>query len=191
MCSRVMIWFFWHPIIFFLAGSFLVIISSLIIWREISKRVSVDSPEAIFVKEKTDHYLARYSFINQEITRYRDLASGKCAYIAIGLYAGILLANNNFHYGLTMHVLKGLIILIAIVSTTLHFFTESRILFNQILRRELEKWLGMMPPFAHEAKNEKPFRWASIVSIIIIELFIWLPMLAMVFYWKPETLFTT
>jgi len=169
-------YFLQHPFIYLSACGVAIAVVWCVVWLIIlgMKKYFSDSASKKSNKINTiDRH--RYDSIECEITRYRDLASGKCAYIANGVYAGLLLARQNFDSVYYWRLFFALSISTAAMCTLFHLFCEERIVFNQIQRRSIETHLKMSELFRHTWDKEKPYRRSVFVSIIIVELFIWIP----------------
>ncbi len=135
-----------------------------------------------------DVYLARYGHLNSEITRYRDLSSQKSAFIAWAVYGGLILAKNNLKDYLNFSNESFLIFIFftAIACTILHLFCELMVERNQNSRRLLEEDLSLRNPYHHDPNQESRNRIGFWPSILLIQFFIWSPVLTLIIFFRKS-----
>lgn len=156
-------------------------------WKWIEEETCAPVPEPMPINEmKRAIHEARYSHLNAEITRYRDLvwkvtAFAWAIYYALIRFAeGFMIQTNSApqQTKLQLPVEWFLIFLIitAFFATIFHEFCEIMAVRNQERRRNLETVMGLIDPnWAHQATLEHPRRLGFIFSVVVFGLLIWAP----------------
>jgi len=147
-----------------------------------------DSKEHETFPENRDIKLSKYTHVNDEITRYRNLSWQIVAFawaIYYGTYSFLNLDREMEHY-LLIKVSRGGYVfftcLIALAATIFLLFCEHTANRNKVLRRGLEERLELDTEFGYTPKSENLWRAGFWISVFIFLGVIWVPILLFLFF---------
>ena len=122
-------------------------------------------------------YVAKYEQAWQEVTRYRNLEWQIIAFSWAIYYGALSICKDRdcYHLDLSFPELQVFLCFAAICATIFLVFCEYSANSNRKLRRSLEEFMGLKKSFRFKPEGEDPYRFGSLVSMVIFLVFIWIP----------------